>query len=291
VPAYVITVVAVWTFLKIFQPPWAAEPAPFPLWSYLTFTQTFQMVASNSIGVHALAPTWTLAVEEHFYMVAPLAIVMTPRRWLPTALGLVIAGALGLRIAVQYFGFTTTMTSLVMLPWRADILAVGILGAWAVTEKDFPWAKVDLWLRVIPIVALVATFTIKLADQRLFDVLSPLLVAAGGVSFLLSIVRGAPEARRFESKTLRFFGNNSYCLYLVHLPLLGLAHGLLLKAAPDLQTPVQWVVTLASLPVCVLAGWGMTKLVEEPLMAYGRRWRWSAERRGGGAIAAASIAP
>jgi peptidoglycan/LPS O-acetylase OafA/YrhL len=112
----------------------------------------------------------------------------------------------------------------------------------------------------------------------------------GGVSFLLSIVRGAPEARRFESRTLRFFGDNSYCLYLVHLPLLALAHGLLLGAAPDLQTPWQWAVTLATLPVCVLAGWGLTKLIEEPLMVYGRRWRWSAERRGGGAIAGASVA-
>jgi hypothetical protein len=33
------------------------------------------------------------------------------------------------------------------------------------------------------------------------------------------------------------------------------------------------------LPVCVLVGWGMTKLIEEPLTGYGRNWRWSAQVR------------
>ena len=73
-----------------------------------------------------------------------------------------------------------------------------------------------------------------------------------------------------------FFGDNGYCLYLTHLPILGLAHGLVLGTAPDLATPAQWAVTLAAIPVCVAVGWGMTKLLEEPLSRYGRNaWRWA----------------
>jgi len=51
-------------------------------------------------------------------------------------------------------------------------------------------------------------------------------------------------------------------------------HGLILGSRPDLEHPAQWLVTLAALPVATLAGWGMTRLVEAPLTAYGRNWRW-----------------
>ena len=57
-------------------------------------------------------------------------------------------------------------------------------------------------------------------------------------------------------------------------------HGVILGTRPDLATPAQWLVTVAALPVCVLVGWGMTRLIEEPLTRYGRTWRWSAEVRG-----------
>jgi peptidoglycan/LPS O-acetylase OafA/YrhL len=60
---------------------------------------------------------------------------------------------------------------------------------------------------------------------------------------------------------------------------LGLMHGLILGTKPDVATPSQWLVTVAALPVCTLVGWGMTRLIEEPITAYGRSWRWSPELR------------
>jgi peptidoglycan/LPS O-acetylase OafA/YrhL len=127
---------------------------------------------------------------------------------------------------------------------------------------------------------LTATFLLKIgAGDESFGAFSPLLVSIGCAAYLLCIVFGAQEARRFKSKILQFFGNNGYCLYLTHLPILGLAHRLILGAEPDLATPAQWLVTLAALPVCVLVGWGMTKPIEEPLTGYGRNWRWSAQFR------------
>ena len=50
----------------------------FPLWSYLTFTQNFFMISTDSIGPRWLAPTWTLSVEEQFYIFAPLVFVLVP---------------------------------------------------------------------------------------------------------------------------------------------------------------------------------------------------------------------
>jgi peptidoglycan/LPS O-acetylase OafA/YrhL len=40
---------------------------PLPRWSFFTFTQNFFMVRVDDFGSAALAPTWSLAVEEQFY--------------------------------------------------------------------------------------------------------------------------------------------------------------------------------------------------------------------------------
>ncbi|MBP8247606.1 MAG: acyltransferase [Phenylobacterium sp.] len=273
VPSYVITVLALALIISQVGAAWVDADVRFPLWSYLTFVQGFFMVSSGSIGAHWLAPTWTLAVEEHFYLVAPAAIVFTPRRWLVPVLIAAGLAAVVLRIAIYYFGFSSEMAALALFPGRADILVCGLLAAIALKNDQLVGPRYDLVLRVFPIVALLGACGLKALSAPLFGVCTPLLVALGCASFLLAIVRGAPEAARFRSRTLRFFGDNGYGLYLTHLPVLGLAHGLVLGARPDLASGPQWLITFAALPVAVLAGWGLTKLVEEPLTAYGRRWR------------------
>jgi peptidoglycan/LPS O-acetylase OafA/YrhL len=58
------------------------------------------VVGVDDFGAHWLAPTWTLAVEENFYLIAPALIIFMPRRWLvPILLGS-IALTLSLRIAI-----------------------------------------------------------------------------------------------------------------------------------------------------------------------------------------------
>lgn len=274
IPPYVLVTVIVWCLVEML-PAWTDTPVRFPLWSYLSFTQTFFMIDEASIGAHWLAPTWTLAVEEHFYLVIPAVLVFTPLRrltgWLIGA-GLV---AIVLRAALAGAGPSAEYASLVLLPARADILVLGLLGAVAVVRGGVDWARWMIWLRVSPLVALVATFALRMLSPALFPVFSPTLVAIGCAGYLLAIVHGAPEAKVYHAPVLRFLGTNSYCIYLTHMPVLGLMHGGLLGAAPDLATPVQGLVSVAALPVALVVGWGLTKLVEEPAMHYGRRWRWS----------------
>src|SRR5262249_61539231 len=62
-------------------------PAPFrrllPAWTYLSFTQNFFMARHGAIGSQFLSPTWSLAVEEQFYLVMPLLVPLLPLRRLP----------------------------------------------------------------------------------------------------------------------------------------------------------------------------------------------------------------
>ena len=63
----------------------------------------------------------------------------------------------------------------------------------------------------------------------------------------------------------------------MHMPVLGLMHGLLLGARPDIGTPVQLAVTALCVPVALGVAWASAKWIEEPMIAYGKTWKW---RRG-----------
>jgi peptidoglycan/LPS O-acetylase OafA/YrhL len=284
-PIYVFCVAVSAVLLGWIDAAWVDADVRFPLWSYFSFTQNVFMVATDSIGAHWLSPTWTLAVEEHFYLVIPVVFFLVPRRRLPLAL---IGGALaavGARAAIYALASAPEMAAETLLPTRADVLIFGLLAAVAITTDRLPWRRIDGLLRIAPLVLLASAAVVGLADGsegHLFAVLTPLLTAAGCAAFLLSLVRGAPEARRFHSRVLCFFGTTSYAVYLTHLPILGLMHGLFLSQRPDLATPQQWAVTFAALPVCVLIGWVLTRLVEQPLTGYGRSWTWSGRARAGG---------
>ena len=129
IPAYAITIVVVCALINWLPSRWTDAPVKFPEWAYLTFNQGFFMVQTGSIGAHWLGPTWTLAVEEHFYLIIPAMIVFTPRRWLPWIIGALGLLAVVLRAAVFWGGLGTPMMVLALLPGRADTLAIGILAA------------------------------------------------------------------------------------------------------------------------------------------------------------------
>jgi peptidoglycan/LPS O-acetylase OafA/YrhL len=72
----------------------------FPLWSYLAMAQNFYMTATASLGRHWLAPSWTLAMEEHYYLIAPALFLVVPRRYLFAVQAGCALAAVGVRSAI-----------------------------------------------------------------------------------------------------------------------------------------------------------------------------------------------
>src|SRR4051794_18044119 len=192
IPPYVVTILVLFALLALIDRPWADADIRFPLWSYLSFNQNFFMIAAASIGAHWLAPTWTLAVEEHFYLVIPALMVLVPDRRLVAVLFAILLGAVLLRIAIFRFDALPDMAALVLLPSRADILLAGILAAIAFRTGDVPWGRLQMPLRLTPIIMMFSAAGLKLLDNGSFETLGPTLLAIGCAAFLLSIVIGAP---------------------------------------------------------------------------------------------------
>ena len=56
------------------------SPLTIPWWSYVTLTQNFWMAQQGWYGAVAMAVTWSLAVEEQFYLTIPLLVWKLPSR-------------------------------------------------------------------------------------------------------------------------------------------------------------------------------------------------------------------
>ena len=101
---------------------------PLPWWSYLVGLQNFWMAADQTDGAYWLGGTWSLAIEEQFYLVFPLVVYFAPPRILPRLLiALLVLCPVGRIIA---YGLGDRLGYYVLMPLRADILAMGALIAW-----------------------------------------------------------------------------------------------------------------------------------------------------------------
>jgi peptidoglycan/LPS O-acetylase OafA/YrhL len=277
--ALIIAVTSIWRFSETY------ENDPFPAYAYFTFTQNFWMAATGSIGEHWLAPTWTLALEEQFYLLAPALILFVPRQHLLKLLVAMMGFAVVARFWVLDFSTLDPYAAGVLLPTRLDVLAAGVLAVVLLRQSWIDWARFDYALRVLPIPLLLAAMILKLIsgeDGTAFAAVSPLLVSSACASLLMAIARGAPEAKRFQNAVFNFFCTISYAVYLTHLMVLGLMHNLILGTAPDVGSVPQILVTIAAIPVTVGLSYVLTRFVEVPITNFGRSFKWSKEMQASG---------
>jgi peptidoglycan/LPS O-acetylase OafA/YrhL len=225
----------------------------FPEFSYFTFTQNIFLglaFATHHDSNIFLGPTWSLAVEEQFYLVVPFCLMVTPRRcWTTLLIGLAIL-ALALRMLFP------DQLPYVITPFRMDSLFLGVLAALVVRQARLraflqkrKWILRSAFLLLLIIVGLVvAKGTIEwLATEY------TVLACFYAVLILIAVIEsGSLHLTIFRFPPLRFLGLISYSLYLFNLPILWLFHGFVLGVQPSLNSAMAWVVTLISLIVTIV---------------------------------------
>jgi peptidoglycan/LPS O-acetylase OafA/YrhL len=255
-----------------------------PAWSYLTFVQNVFMAANGNFGPQWTAVTWSLAVEEQFYLVLPLTLFVVPRRLVPYLCLACAALALGLRTALVVLGTTASATgaAYLLLPSRMDALFLGVLGAWL--ARDPGWSRRlagpprALWL----LVAVTATGAL-VASFRETYFSAPAMAAAGyswlAVLYLATLLASLASERGpllalTTWRPLRALGEVSYFVYLFHTLALVLLHFLVFGQWPAHRSPAHGAVTLAAFALLLALARLSWRFVEEPLIREGRKARY-----------------
>jgi peptidoglycan/LPS O-acetylase OafA/YrhL len=254
---------------------------PMPWYSYATLTQNFWMVRYGTLGSEWLSPTWSLAVEEQFYLTLPLLIWSVKRKWLPHLLVLIIVAAPILRVALLVSFPHSDLLTYVMMPCRADALMLGVLAAWSIRNpaifKILKNKEVALYLALTVLLLGCIVLTKFYGFEALQKLVGYTWIA---VLYVCALVIAVTQGQSFlgrilSSFPLRFLGEIAYGVYLFHVIILDLCHGLILGDKPQLSGLANAGVTLLALLITVFLAKLSWTYLEKPLVKRGHSWTYS----------------
>lgn len=254
---------------------------PLPIWSYATFTQNLFMGFRGDFGPHWLGVTWSLAVEEQFYLFVPLLVYFLPRRVLICVLVAAIVAAPILRWGAPGFhAFVNT-------PWRSDSLLSGALLAVLVRWHPFVAAvrqhrRLVMALFIV-LLAGVAVMTLLVGGAVVtlwsasFSIFTHLWLAALYSTLVLIAFVGSGHflGRMLGSRLLVWFGQLSYGIYMFHQAVSGLLHGYLRHGAPQIRTVSDAAITAVALCITLALAMLSYRFFESPFLRFGHRFPYT----------------
>jgi peptidoglycan/LPS O-acetylase OafA/YrhL len=262
---------------------------PLPLWSYATFTQNFVMARANTFGPDSLGITWSLAIEEQFYLFLPLLVRRVPLRRLPYVLVLFILAAPLIRVAFYELHANGSFPGYVMMPARADSLLLGVLAAYLMRKERLRRSVAENLPGLYAIVVLLFGGAAILSRRgpgvgpgtsyEMSYVGHSWLALLYLALLILAVTESrGPVSALTRSGMLRRLGQISYGVYLIHQLVSGMAHGLILSQRPKLENVADAAVTAfaltATLGLAVLS-W---RYFESPIFLWGHGFKYDEPR-------------
>lgn len=162
-----------------------------------------------------LLHTWSLAVEEQFYFVSPLLIVVAVR--LGFASALIALLSLASLIAAQYYLAEDASAVFFLTPFRVVEFGIGALLAWFSWPRQLPnWST---HIASIAGLLLIAYAMLFYTEQTTFPGVAALVPCLGAALLIAAGPRSA-VGRILATPPMVAIGLLSYSLYLVHWPLI-----------------------------------------------------------------------
>ena len=189
---------------------------PKPITAVALYVANFYQTATMD---ETLGFTWSLSVEEQFYLAWPV-LLLGALRWGLRREWMAVVAVAGAALSVVARDITDDGTIMGefaagRLPWtNADGLLLG--AALACIMPLLPRRRPRPGLALLLVVALAAPcFLFKATD----GMIAPTLAAFGGVVAVWLAARGAGTAGVLGARPLTLLGQRSYALYLWHVPM------------------------------------------------------------------------
>jgi peptidoglycan/LPS O-acetylase OafA/YrhL len=248
------------------------------IWYWLYLSNWTPLMDSGIVG---LSHIWSLAAEEQFYLVWPLLILVSGRRFPAVALGVVLM-AMASRAALYStdpkFLYTFTIT-------RADAFAIGALLSLAARRPS--WTKIFMRHGRTMLLAVSIGLMAVIGVSRGFGQYQPAVLLAGQTVIalwfaILMFMTLAPRGKErqlsdlLESGWLRSLGKYSYAIYVVHYPMHALVRDRVMPVINrDSQlesialTAAYAILILAASYAMAIASW---HVYEKHFLALKNRW-------------------
>ncbi|MBV8206363.1 MAG: acyltransferase [Acidobacteria bacterium] len=247
--------------------------SPASLLGYLAFLPNIVMAAHSSWGIPILGVSWSLGVEEQFYLTLPVAVRLLSSRALAVVTAALVVAAPVLRYLLLARG--QSFASYMLMPCEADCLGIGVLIA-----IGFEHGQVLQWmrsragaLRILGAICLAAAvFYNCFAAHGLFWSAAYITLLGAGFGALLVNALALPgglAAKCFRLSWLRHTGIVAYGAYLFHQPCIEAISILTTRAhAPKLLILVSRAVAVPLALGFAHLSW---KYFEQPLVRLGHR--------------------
>lgn len=248
----------------------ASSSKHLPFWSYITFTQNFLYAARNFWRDPWLDVTWSLALEEQFYIFLSLSVRNLNKKHLAWLSVFLILLAPILRLVTD-----APLASYQLPLHRADALMLGVLIAilWQspkarvffhAHKRFFVWALPFFFAGIAYLFRTEAGIGLPVPHFFLAFFYSNLLILA-----LVSLPEKPGPV--FGSKIFIWLGLRSYGIYLLHKPL-RLVFAAFLSGLSVSLDPIT-----STLLVCVFLGVAAElsfRLIEKPMMNWGHQFKY-----------------
>lgn len=204
-----------------------------------------------------LLHTWSLAVEEQYYILYPLFLMLFWRLGRQIILGVLAVTFVASLVLAHWAAYNDPNLAFYLLPSRAWELILGVAAAFYLQKRsflpNFAFNQVASLLGLAMIVYSIVMFT----EATPFPSLYALVPTVGTTLLILTAVKGTVAYQVLSLKPIVAIGLISYSAYLWHQPVLVFARH---RTFGELSEPVLFVLCVLSVALAAFS-WGF---VEQP---------------------------
>lgn len=270
------------TWLPLSSLDWLRDLSNDQAWYWLhlaNFRKIYSAFDPAQSTVGWLSTYWSLSIEEHFYLLWPLLLLLFGPRRIGRIACIGILGVTTIRICIAFgdlpdaFIYNNTFT-------RVDGLMLGSLIAWL---NEYHKEKLGQAGKLVFVVAAISVLSFLIpivmgyvggGRRTLYGLLvlysASVFLSGSVVWFLVTQSRNRMICRLLESPLLRSFGKYSYAMYVFNKPIIyGLA-AILNPMFGRLPTGLALVSFIIVCALCWLAAWVSWRVIEKPFLALKR---------------------